>query len=118
MFLIVDDSASMRGLVGLTLRNAGHEVVEAVDGLDALEKLNDTRPEMMFVDVNMPRMDGLEFVKQARQLPVCRYTPIVMLTTESHTSKRQEGRIAGATGWIIKPFKPDQLLQIVTKLLG
>ncbi|MBF0457159.1 MAG: response regulator [Nitrospirae bacterium] len=118
VILIVDDSVSVRQLVGMTLRNAGHEVVEAVDGSDALNKLKDAKPEMMFVDVNMPNMNGLEFIKEARQLRDYRFVPIIMLTTEAHISRRQEGKLAGATGWIIKPFKPEQLVNIVTKVLG
>ncbi|MEO5358907.1 MAG: response regulator [Nitrospirota bacterium] len=124
VILIVDDSPSVRQLVGLTLTNAGYEVMEAVDGSDALKKLNkivdsdDTKVEMMFVDVNMPNMNGLDFVEQVRKITACRFIPIIMLTTEAHVTKRQEGRLAGASGWIIKPFKPEQLVNITRKFLG
>ncbi|MBF0486809.1 MAG: response regulator [Nitrospirae bacterium] len=124
LILIVDDSASVRQLVGLTLVNAGYEVLEAVDGgdalakLDELVKLKDKKVDMMFVDINMPNMNGLEFVIQARQLHAYRFIPIIMLTTEAHVSRRQEGKLAGATGWIIKPFKPEQLLNLLTKFLA
>ncbi|MBF0319848.1 MAG: response regulator [Nitrospirae bacterium] len=118
VIMIIDDSASVRQLVNMTLANAGHEVVEAVDGSDALDKLKGVKADMMFVDVNMPKIDGLEFIKQARIMPNCRFIPIIMLTTEAHVSKRHEGKLAGATGWIIKPFKPEQLLTIVNKFLG
>ncbi|MBF0555026.1 MAG: response regulator [Nitrospirae bacterium] len=121
VIMIVDDSASVRQLVGLTLANAGYEVLEAVDGsdaLDRLDKLKDTKVDLMFVDVNMPNMNGLEFIKQARQLHAYRFIPIIMLTTEAHVSKRHEGKLAGATGWIIKPFKPEQLLNLLNRFLS
>ncbi|MBF0516153.1 MAG: response regulator [Nitrospirae bacterium] len=121
LIMVVDDSPSVRQLVSLTLTNAGHEVVDALDGSDALDKLNSIegkKVEMMFVDVNMPNMNGLDFIRHVRRLPDYRFIPIVMVTTEAHITKRQEGKSAGATAWIVKPFKPDQLLNIVTKLLG
>lgn len=116
--LTVDDSASVRQMVSFTLKNEGFSVIEALDGVDGLEKLADTRVNMILTDLNMPRMDGLDFIRQVRRTNSCRFIPIVMLTTESQTDKKTEGKAAGATGWIIKPFKPQQLVAVVKKLLG
>lgn len=114
--LAVDDSKTMRDMVGFTLRNAGHEVLEAGDGQDALDKLGQDKVDLIITDVNMPRMDGITLIKELRQHPVHKATPILVLTTESDASKKNEGRAAGATGWIVKPFSPDKLLQVVSKV--
>lgn len=116
--MIVDDSASMRQMVSFTLKDAGYGVIEAFDGKDALAKINSTPIHMLISDVNMPNMNGPEMVRQVRANPAYRFIPIIMLTTESHDSKKQEGKSAGATGWIVKPFKQEQLLAVVKKVLG
>jgi two-component system chemotaxis response regulator CheY len=113
--LIVDDSASMRQLVSFALRDAGYDVIDAINGKDAMNKLNGTKIDMVITDLNMPEMDGIEFIKQVRNKSGYKYTPIVMLTTESQESKKQEGKQAGASGWIVKPFTPEQLVDIVKK---
>jgi two-component system chemotaxis response regulator CheY len=113
--LIVDDSASMRQLVSFALRDAGYDVIDAINGKDAMNKLNGTKIEMVITDLNMPEMDGIEFIKQVRNNPGYKFTPIVMLTTESQEAKKQEGKQAGASGWIVKPFTPEQLIDIVKK---
>ncbi len=115
--LTVDDSASVRAVVRFTLEGAGYKAVEACDGADALEKLN-PHVRLVLTDLNMPRVDGIELVKRIRANPSYRGLPIVLLTTESHDSKKQAGRAAGATGWIVKPFRPEQLLAVVKKVLG
>ncbi len=114
--MTVDDSASVRQMVSFTLKNAGYGVVEAVDGKDALGKLKG-KIDMIVTDLNMPNMDGIELIKNVRANPSYKFIPIVMLTTESQATRKQEGKSAGATGWIVKPFKPDQLLAIVQKVL-
>lgn len=116
--LIVDDSKAMRQLVAFTLGGAGFEVIEGVDGQDALDKL-DALPQLSLIvtDVNMPTMDGLTFVRRVRALPAYKYTPLLVLTTESDDEKKKEGRAAGATGWIVKPFNPDQMLKTVAKVV-
>jgi two-component system, chemotaxis family, chemotaxis protein CheY len=114
--MTVDDSSSVRQMVGFTLKDAGYEVVEAVDGKDALGKLAG-KVDMIITDLNMPNMDGIELIRQVRSLPDYKFVPIVMLTTESQAGKKQEGKDAGATGWIVKPFKPDQLLAVVKKVV-
>ena len=116
--MTADDSASMRQMISFTLKDAGYNVIEAVDGTDALSKLSGTPIHMLISDVNMPNMDGPELVRQVRANPAYRFIPIIMLTTESADSKKQEGKSAGATGWIVKPFKPEQLLAVVKKVLG
>ncbi|MGC9196895.1 MAG: response regulator [Syntrophobacteraceae bacterium] len=118
IIMTVDDSASIRQMVGFTLKQAGYEVMEAVDGKDALSKLSGTAVNMVLTDLNMPNMDGIELIRSLRALPSCKFIPIVLLTTESQLEKKQEGKAAGATGWIVKPFKPDQLLAVVKKVLG
>ena len=115
--LAVDDSASMRQMVSFTLKGAGHEVVEAVDGVDALEKAKGNKFDLVISDVNMPNMDGLSLIKELRALADFKFTPMLMLTTESAGDKKQEGKSAGATGWIVKPFNPDQLLATINKVL-
>lgn len=115
--MTVDDSASIRQMVSFTLREAGYDVVEAVDGKDALAKLNGRTPHMVITDLNMPNLDGIGLITALRAVPSCKFIPIVMLTTESQIEKKQEGKAAGATGWIVKPFKPEQLLAVVRKVL-
>ncbi|MGD0229395.1 MAG: response regulator [Syntrophorhabdales bacterium] len=116
--MTVDDSASIRQMVGFTLKGAGYDVVEAVDGRDALAKLNGKPVNMVITDLNMPNLDGIGLIGELRRKSGYRFIPIVMLTTESQESKKQEGRAAGATGWIVKPFKAEQLLAVVKKVLG
>ena len=118
IIMTVDDSASVRQMVGFTLKQAGYEVIEAVDGQDALGKLNGNQLNMVITDLNMPNMDGIELIRELRAKPQFKFIPIIMLTTESQASKKQEGKAAGATGWIVKPFKPDQLLAVTKKVLG
>ncbi|MBF0284734.1 MAG: response regulator [Magnetococcales bacterium] len=116
--MTVDDSSSVRQMVGLTLKDAGYDVVEGVDGADALAKLKASPVDMVITDLNMPNMDGIELIRGLRALPTFKFTPIIMLTTESQASRKEEGKNAGATGWIVKPFKPDQLIAVVKKVLG
>ncbi len=115
--LIVDDSVTMRQMVSFTLREAGFEVIEAENGQDALSKLAGAKLDLIVTDLNMPVMDGISFVRSARELPVARYVPILLLTTESQAEKKAEGKAAGATGWIVKPFDPPKLLAVVSKVL-
>jgi two-component system chemotaxis response regulator CheY len=116
--LSVDDSISIRQMVKFTLTKEGYEVIEAVDGVDALSKVSGKKVDMVVTDLNMPNMDGITLIKELRKLPTCKFIPIIMLTTESQDTKKQEGKSAGATGWIIKPFNPEQLLGVVKKVLG
>ena len=115
--LAVDDSKTMRDMVGFTLKSAGFEVIEAEDGVRALSVLAGTSVDLVITDINMPNMDGLEFTRQVRAMPQFKFVPIVLLTTESHPEKKQEGKAAGATAWIVKPFSPDQLLAVVKKVV-
>jgi two-component system chemotaxis response regulator CheY len=115
--LTVDDSPSVRQMVGYTLQRAGYSVIEACDGCDALEKLTLTPAHMVIADLNMPRMDGLDLIRRLRSEPNYRFVPIIMLTTENEVEKKQAGRAAGATGWIVKPFTPEQLVAVVSKVL-
>lgn len=115
--MVIDDSVSLREVVGISLRGAGYEVTEACDGKDALAKLNGSRFHLMICDVNMPVMDGISFVREVKQLPRHRFVPIIMLTTESRESRKTEGQLAGAKAWVVKPFRPDQMLQAVAKLI-
>lgn len=116
--LAVDDSASMRQMVAFTLKGAGHTVIEATDGLDALKAAkNNTGFDLVISDVNMPNMDGITLIRELRAIPDFKFTPILMLTTESGLEKKSEGKAAGATGWIVKPFNPDQLLATIGKVL-
>jgi len=116
--LAVDDSASMRQMVSFTLKSAGFQVTEASDGVEGLKAAKSGSFDVVISDVNMPNMDGLEMVKEIRSLPSYKFVPILMLTTESSGDKKQAGRSAGATGWIVKPFNPDQLLATVKKVIG
>jgi two-component system chemotaxis response regulator CheY len=115
--MTVDDSASMRQMVAFTLERAGFEVVLAVDGKDALAKLDGGEIHLFLSDLNMPNMDGIELTRQLRSMPAYKFVPIVLLTTESTAEKKQEGKAAGATGWIVKPFEPDKLLAVVNKVI-
>lgn len=116
-FLIVDDSAAIRQLISLTLKGAGHEVLTAENGSDAVSKLVNSRPDMVITDLNMPDMDGIELIKKLRSMPDYKYCPVLMLTTESQETMKQEGRRAGASGWIVKPFTAEQLLEVVKKFM-
>lgn len=116
--MAVDDSASMLQMVSFTLKGAGYEVVEASDGVQALNLAKQKAVNLVITDVNMPNMDGITLIKELRALPTYKFTPLLMLTTESSPEKKQEGKAAGATGWIVKPFNPDQLLATVKKVLG
>lgn len=116
--LIVDDSFSMRQTLGIALRGAGYEVVEASDGKDALGKLDGRKYNLIISDVNMPNMDGISFVKAAKALPNYKFTPIIMLTTEGKDSVMQEGKAAGVRAWVLKPFQPQALLDAVAKLVS
>ncbi|WP_075185532.1 response regulator [Teredinibacter haidensis] len=116
--IAVDDSASMRQMVCFTLKGAGHDVCEATDGVEALELAKaESGVDLVISDINMPNMDGIALIRELRQLPAYKFTPILMLTTESGTEKKSEGKAAGATGWIVKPFNPDQLLATIGKVL-
>ncbi len=115
--LAVDDSASMRQMVSFTLKGAGYEVVEAADGKLALDQARKQQFDLVLSDVNMPVMDGITLVKELRGLSNYKFTPILMLTTESAGDKKMEGKQAGATGWLVKPFNPDQLLATIKKVL-
>jgi two-component system chemotaxis response regulator CheY len=117
MALVVDDSASMRQMVAFTLQSAGFQVIEGADGKDALGKVDGKAVHVVVTDLNMPVMDGITLIRELRKLPNFKFTPILMLTTESQDSKKQEGKSAGATGWLVKPFNPEQLLQVVAKVV-
>ncbi|MGM0611027.1 MAG: response regulator [Thermodesulfobacteriota bacterium] len=114
--MTVDDSASVRQMVAFTLKEEGFDVVEAKDGKDALSKLG-SPVDMIVTDLNMPNMDGIELIKNVRAKSDMKFVPIIMLTTESQAEKKSEGKKAGATGWIVKPFKPEQLMSVVKKVL-
>ncbi len=116
--LAVDDSASMRQMVAFALQGAGFEVTEAVDGQDALEIAQKQSFDAVVADVNMPRMDGITLIRSLRELANYKFTPLLMLTTEAGMDKKQEGKAAGATGWIVKPFEPDQLVSTLQRVLG
>lgn len=114
--LAVDDSASIRQMVSFTLKSAGHTVVEAVDGADGIAKARATQFDLILTDQNMPNTDGLTLIKTLRALPEYRTTPILMLTTESSEEMKTQGRSAGATGWLVKPFNPAKLLEVLGKV--
>ncbi|MDY0013699.1 MAG: response regulator [Rhodocyclaceae bacterium] len=116
--LTVDDSASIRQMVSFTLKSAGYEVVEAVDGMDGLDKAKSKGFNLVLTDQNMPRMDGIGLIKNLRAMPAYRSVPILMLTTESSDAMKQQGRAAGATGWLVKPFDPQKLIEVVKKVIG
>jgi two-component system chemotaxis response regulator CheY len=115
--LVVDDSASIRQVVSITLKSAGYSVIEAVDGKDALTKLDGQKVNLIISDVNMPNMDGISFVKEMKQKANYKFTPVIMLTTEGSDEKKKEGQAAGAKAWVVKPFKPEQMLQAVSMLI-
>ena len=115
--LIVDDSASMRQVVATALKTAGYDVLEACDGKDALAKLTGPKINLIISDVNMPNMDGITLVKEVKKNPSYKFTPIIMLTTESQDAKKREGQAAGAKAWVVKPFQPEQMLAAVGKLI-
>jgi two-component system chemotaxis response regulator CheY len=115
--LIVDDSVSMRQMVGYTLRQGGFEVIEAEHGQDAIDKLQVSSVDLIITDLNMPVMDGITLIQNVRKLPEMKSKPILMLTTEGLGTKKEQGKAAGATGWIVKPFDPEKLLQTVAKVL-
>ncbi len=116
--LSVDDSASIRQMVAFTLKGAGYEVVEAVDGQDGWDKAKMKTVDLVLTDQNMPRMDGLTLIKNLRDMPAYRSVPILMLTTESGENMKMQGKAAGATGWLVKPFDPQKLLEVLKKVLG
>lgn len=118
MVLTVDDSASIRQMVGFTLKGAGYGVIEAVDGNDGLAKAKSSTVGLVLTDQNMPGMDGIALIKSLRALPAYKSVPILMLTTEAGDAMKAQGRAAGATGWIVKPFDPVKLLEVVKKVLG
>ena len=115
--LAVDDSASMRQMVCFTLKSAGYNVVEAVDGQDAWEKASQRNFDLVLTDQNMPRMDGISLTKKLRESPAFKATPILILTTESSDQMKQAGRSAGATGWLVKPFDPNKLIVVIKKVI-
>jgi len=114
--LIVDDSTSFRQVVRISLTNAGYDVTEACDGLDAVGRLEGRKYSLIVCDVNMPRMDGISFVKHVKTQPNHKFTPIIMLTTESQEAKKAEGKAAGARAWMTKPFQPSLLLDAINRL--
>ena len=116
--LIVDDSASLRQVVNIALTSAGYEVIEAGDGVDALSKLDGRKIHLIISDVNMPNMDGITLVKEIKQKADYKFTPIIMLTTESQEDKKAQGQAAGARAWVVKPFQPAQMLNAVSKLIA
>lgn len=116
--LIIDDSSSMRQMMAFTLGEAGYKVIEAEDGEDGLAKLAESRVNMVITDMNMPKLNGIEFIISARSTPESKFIPIVVLSTESHSSKKEKAKKAGATGWIVKPFDPEKLLDVVKKVMG
>src|SRR5574340_492366 len=115
--MVVDDSASIRQVVNLTLKKSGYDVIEASDGSDALSKLTGQKVNLIVCDVNMPNMDGIMFLKSLKSTDAYRFTPVIMLTTESQEARKQEGKAAGARAWVVKPFKPEQMLDAVSKLV-
>lgn len=114
--MVVDDSISIRQVVGLALKQAGYDVIEGVDGKDALAKLTGQKVNLIISDVNMPNMDGISFVRELKTRPAYKFTPVLMLTTESQEDKKEQGKAAGAKAWMVKPFKPEALLAAVQKL--
>lgn len=115
--LIVDDSATMRQMISFTLGQAGYQLAEACDGLQAFEWAKLNRADLVVTDVNMPKMDGITLVEELRKLPTYKFTPILVVTTESGPEMKQKGRAAGATGWIVKPFSPEKLVETVQKVI-
>ena len=118
IILCVDDSTSIRQMVSFTLKGAGYEVIEAVDGQEGLDKAKMKTVDMVLTDQNMPRMDGLTMIKNLRAMPNYKNVPILMLTTESGDAMKQQGKAVGATGWLVKPFDPAKLLEVMKKVVG
>ena len=118
LIMTADDSASVRQMVAFTIKQNGYEVIEAVDGQDALTKLATQKVDMLLTDLNMPNLDGIGLIKGVRGSTLNKFITIVMLTTESQDSMKAAGKAAGASGWIVKPFKPDQLAAVIKKLMG
>ncbi|HEX5204060.1 response regulator [Actinoplanes sp. CA-142083] len=116
--LVVDDSASVRQVVSIALKGAGYDVIQGSDGKDALKQLDGRRIHLIISDVNMPNMDGITFVSEAKKLPAYKFTPIIMLTTESQEDKKRQAQAAGAKAWVTKPFQPEQMLAAVSKLIA
>ncbi len=116
--LFVDDSASMRQVVGMAISGAGYDVTTAEDGTDGVSKMNADKFDAIITDLNMPNMNGIEMIKEAKQNANNKFAPVIMLTTEAGDDMKQQGKDAGAKVWVVKPFKPDQLLGVLTKLLG
>lgn len=117
VIMTADDSTSIRQMVSFTLKQAGYEVVEAVDGQDAADQLAGTHIDMLLTDLNMPKKNGFELIEIVRAMPQFKFIPIIMLTTEPQAQMKQKGKASGATGWIVKPFKPDQLIAVIKKVL-
>ena len=117
VILVVDDSSSMRQVVGMALKGGGYDVIEACDGKDALTKLGGQKIHLVVSDVNMPNMDGITFVREMKKIAAYKFVPVIMLTTEGSDEKKKAGQEAGAKAWVIKPFQPQQLLAVVSKLL-
>ncbi|MFO1381521.1 MAG: response regulator [Chitinivorax sp.] len=115
--MIVDDSASLRQVVSIALKSSGYDVIESTDGKDALAKLTGRKVHLIISDVNMPNMDGITFVKEVKKLPDYKFTPVIMLTTEAGEDKKAAGQAAGAKAWVVKPFKPEQMITAVAKLI-
>jgi len=115
--MTADDSASMRRMITFTLQQAGYDVVEAIDGKEALKRLYSTPVQMLITDLNMPNVDGIELIECVRAMPQYKYLPIIMLTTESEEARKQQGRAAGASGWIIKPFRGEQLVALAKRFI-
>ena len=115
--LVVDDSASIRNMVTFTLQQQKYETVEASDGLDGLNKAKMSKFDLVITDVNMPKMDGIELCKELRRLPAFKFTPVLMLTTESSADMKMKGKSVGATGWLVKPFNPDKLLATIKRVI-
>ena len=115
--LVIDDSASLRQVVNIALSTAGYDVMEAENGKQALEKLDGTKFHLAICDVNMPVMDGIAFIKKVKAIPGYRFLPVIMLTTESSEKRKQDGQAAGARAWVVKPFRPEQILNAVSKLI-
>ena len=116
--LIVDDSATVRLILSTTLRGTGYEVIEASDGREALHYLEGEKINMLITDLNMPHLDGIDLIRQVRQTSGFRFMPIIMLTTEADEAKKQEGKSAGVSGWVAKPFKPEQLMAVVNLVMA
>ncbi|HTP26278.1 MAG TPA: response regulator, partial [Anaeromyxobacteraceae bacterium] len=115
---VVDDSPSVRQVENMVLTGAGYDVIEAFDGKDALSKLSGSSVNLVLTDLNMPNLDGIGLIRAIRGSPTNRLTPVVMITTESQDVRKQEGKAAGATGWIVKPFTPEQLVAVVKRVIG